>query len=330
MGKDKKKDKKDKKGKKDKKVKKDKGDKTDKKKDKKDKKGKKDKKKKKDKGGKRDLDLDPGDFEASDAELPVEEAQVRRQFEEATRGVSELTRDIAGSYQMGRAVKDEIIDSLHWLVDGAKAGDRLFFHYSGHGTQVADKGGDGLQEEDGMDEAICPADFRVRGLILDDQLHDILVEGVPEGAHLTAIMDCCHSGTALDPPYIYEAKSTSKSDMKMEEDKKQKKKKEKKKKKGKDKEKEKEKKVEGFHGHGDVVMFSGCDDSQVSADVVLEGSATGAVSFSLMTALITHGMKLSYADLLIEIKKILSARVKNVQYPQLTSNQANFDFGANF
>merc|ERR1712184_109349 len=103
-----------------------------------------------------------------------------------------------------------------------------------------------------------------------------------------------------------------------------------KKKKKKGKEKEKEKKVDGFHGHGDVVMFSGCDDSQVSADVVLEGSATGAVSFSLMTALITHGMKLSYADLLIEIKKILSARVKNVQYPQLTSNQANFDFGANF
>merc|ERR1711963_182225 len=183
MGKDKKKDKKDKK---DKKGKKDKGD----KKDKKDKKGKKDKKKKKkkDKGGKRDLDLDPGDFEASDDELPAEEAQVRRQFEEATRGSGELTRDLAGTYQMGRAVKDEIMDSLHWLMDGAQAGDRLFFHYSGHGTQVADKDGDGPQEEDGMDEAICPADFRVKGLIVDDILHDILVEGIPEGAHLTAIM----------------------------------------------------------------------------------------------------------------------------------------------
>ena len=39
-----------------------------------------------------------------------------------------------------------------------------------------------------MDEAICPADFRVKGLIIDDELHDILVEGIPEGAHLTAIM----------------------------------------------------------------------------------------------------------------------------------------------
>ena len=45
-------------------------------------------------------------------------------------------------------------------------------------------------EDDGMDEAICPADFRVNGLIVDDLLHEILVQKVPAGCQLTAIMVC--------------------------------------------------------------------------------------------------------------------------------------------
>lgn len=77
-------------------------------------------------------------------------------------------------------------------------------------------------------------------------------------------------------------------------------------------------------------MFSGCEDSQVSADVVLDGSATGAVSFSFMTALIANNMNLSYEDLLFEIKSILKKRVRNIQYPQLTCNQAEFDWGTKF
>merc|ERR1711974_141116 len=105
----------------------------------------------------------------------------------------------------------------------------------------------------------------------------------------------------------------------------EKKKKKQKKKKKKDKGKEeKTKAVTRNHGEGFVIMFSGCEDAQVSADVVLDGSATGAVSFSLMTALIANGMSLSYADLLMEIKKILEKRVRNVQYPQLTCNKSNF------
>ena len=176
-----------------------------------------------------------------------------------------------------------------------------------------------------MDEAICPADFRVKGLITDDVMHAILVKRLPEGVHLTVLMDCCHSGTALDLPFIYQAKSNSKSDMTMGA------KKPKKEKKGKkDKKDKKEDKKEKGVSQGTIVMFSGCADDQCSADVTLDGSATGAVSFSLMTSLIAHGMKLSYADLLLEIKKILEARVKNVQFPQLTASDANFDFGATF
>ena len=45
-----------------------------------------------------------------------------------------------------------------------------------------------ILEDDGKDEAICPADFRVKGVIVDDDLHDILVKNVPAGAQLVALM----------------------------------------------------------------------------------------------------------------------------------------------
>jgi len=49
-------------------------------------------------------------------------------------------------FQLMEPTKQNILDSLHWLVDKAKPGDRLFFHYSGHGTQVEDLDGDGKQK----------------------------------------------------------------------------------------------------------------------------------------------------------------------------------------
>lgn len=70
----------------------------------------------------------------------------------------------------------------------------------GHGGQTKDLDGD---EEDGYDEVIYPVDFRQVGHIVDDEMHAIMVAPLPPGVRLTAIFDSCHSGTALDLPYIY-------------------------------------------------------------------------------------------------------------------------------
>lgn len=41
------------------------------------------------------------------------------------------------------------------------------------------------------------------GHIVDDEMHRIMVQTLQPGVRLTAIFDSCHSGSALDLPYIY-------------------------------------------------------------------------------------------------------------------------------
>jgi len=93
-----------------------------------------------------------------------------------------------------------ILAAMQWLVKDAQPNDSFFFHYSGHGGQTEDLDGD---EDDGYDETIYPVDHEHAGVIIDDTMHDILIRPLPAGCRLTAIMDCCHSGSALDLPFIY-------------------------------------------------------------------------------------------------------------------------------
>lgn len=58
-------------------------------------------------------------------------------------------------------------------------------------------------EDDGYDEVIYPVDFRTTSHIVDDDMHRIMVQSLQPGVRLTAIFDSCHSGSALDLPYIY-------------------------------------------------------------------------------------------------------------------------------
>uniref|UniRef100_A0A7S2S7T5 Peptidase C14 caspase domain-containing protein n=1 Tax=Mucochytrium quahogii TaxID=96639 RepID=A0A7S2S7T5_9STRA len=95
-----------------------------------------------------------------------------------------------------------IMSAIDWLVEGAAANDSLFLHYSGHGGYVTDESGD---EKDGKDETLVPVDFQSSGQIIDDILFQELVMPVPENCQLTCVLDCCHSGTVLDLPYMIQA-----------------------------------------------------------------------------------------------------------------------------
>lgn len=94
-----------------------------------------------------------------------------------------------------RATKENILSRLKAMVNEAKAGDFLLFHFSGHGSQIRDRDGDELKDH--MDELICPYDMSWDGsFITDDMLNDIFSK-LPPNVLLEVIFDCCHSGTGL-------------------------------------------------------------------------------------------------------------------------------------
>lgn len=230
-----------------------------------------------------------------------------------------------------RPTSANIIAAMQWLVRDARPNDALFFHYSGHGGQTKDTDGD---EGDGYDETIYPVDFEQNGHIVDDTMHDIMVKPLPEGCRLTAIFDSCHSGSALDLPYIYSTEgkikepnlaaeagqgllsavtSYAKGDMggvlksamglyKTAA--------------GGQKKADKISKATRT-SPADVISFSGCKDSQTSADTQEAGQATGAMSFAFISSL-SNKHDQSYQELLVSIREIL--RAKYSQKPQLSSS----------
>ena len=80
---------------------------------------------------------------------------------------------------------------LQDLVADAASGDVLYFHFSGHGSNVPDTNGD---EADERDEILCPHDLDWAAPLLDDWVRTQL-DQIPEGVSLTFVSDCCHSGT---------------------------------------------------------------------------------------------------------------------------------------
>jgi hypothetical protein len=97
---------------------------------------------------------------------------------------------------------DNILAAYKKLVSEAQPGDAIFCHYSGHGGKVRDDDGD---EKDGYDETLVPLDYASKGQIRDDDLFKALIGPMPKGVVMTCVMDCCHSGTVLDLPYVFVA-----------------------------------------------------------------------------------------------------------------------------
>lgn len=229
---------------------------------------------------------------------------------------------------MSQPTKANILRAMHWLVKDAQPNDSLFFHYSGHGGQTPDLDGD---EDDGYDEVIYPVDFRVAGHIVDDEMHRIMVQSLRPGVRLTAIFDSCHSGSALDLPYVYSTSgvlkepnlakeagqgllgvvsayargdmggmmSTAMGFIKKAT-------------KGDD---VYERNLKTKTSPADVVMWSGSKDDQTSQDAQIAGQATGAMSWAFIAALRKNPQQ-SYVQLLNSIRDELSTKYS--QKPQLS------------
>lgn len=99
-----------------------------------------------------------------------------------------------------QVTKTTVQTEWKWLLEDAKPGDQLVFHFSGHGSYVPDTGAnasDDLDAADGYDEITCLYDmdfYDPETYIRDDEWNQMLQQ-LPSEVRLTIVMDNCHSGT---------------------------------------------------------------------------------------------------------------------------------------
>ncbi|KAG9645706.1 metacaspase, partial [Aureobasidium melanogenum] len=91
-----------------------------------------------------------------------------------------------------------ILAAMDWLV--SEEHTTCFFHYSGHGGQIDDPSG---KRPSGLLDTIVPVNYQDNGMIDSDMLHKHLVSKLPPTSTLFLILDCCHSGSSLELPFVY-------------------------------------------------------------------------------------------------------------------------------
>ncbi|MDR4507748.1 MAG: caspase family protein [Candidatus Brocadiaceae bacterium] len=225
--------------------------------------------------------------------------------------------------------RNNLMDRLDWLIDEAKEGDVLFFHFSGHGSQVLDRNGDEL--EDSMDEILCLYDMDFRNsdsYLLDDDFNDI-VDRLPKGVNLTVCIDSCHSGTAtrdigllaselqipvmkiktqsrfIEPPSDIGLRNYGNSlkirrlGAKTRE----------------------EKRTTGYENStANHVLLSGCMDEQTAADAFLNNDYHGAFTYYFCKTIRESGGVITYQELIKKVQNRLALNSFS-QIPQLNGNQ---------
>jgi len=177
-----------------------------------------------------------------------------------------------------------IIRVLEKSVKNLGKDDILFVAYSGHGSSIKDRDND---ESDGKDECLVPCDYLTGGMVTDDELRNILSQGV-EGSKIFCLFDSCHSGTALDLPFNLEDIAQKKS------------------------------KKEVYLPNADVWLLSGCIDAGTSSDIEVRNERGGALTFSFL-ATVQHSKTMT--ELLRNVRDHIKNNNLSKQLAQLSSTR---------
>jgi hypothetical protein len=198
-----------------------------------------------------------------------------------------------------RATTTAILERLSWLVNGVREGDRLLFHYSGHGAQLPTRSPSG--EVDKLDEVICPVDFDFTDEhAIRDKMFARIFSKVPAGVSFVWVSDSCHSGDltkdlrrkprAMPLPIdiawrLETAKRNDRKPLSF---------------------------VHAINGYN-VALISGCRSDQTSADADFNDRANGAMTRALLDELSERGaMDRPLPKLVDGLRK----RLKQMDYEQ--------------
>jgi hypothetical protein len=183
-----------------------------------------------------------------------------------------------------KPTRDVILASFAKFLASGAEGDLLFFSYSGHGSYTLDRNNN---EKTGNDEMIIASDLKG---IVDDELKSLIQTNLKKNVTLFALFDSCFSGTVLDLKYQYldslanDASTVNKNETET---------------------------------IGNVIMISGCSDTQTSADAFVDKKYQGAMTWAFISA-ISESTTLSWRDLLIKMRDKLNTS-DFTQLPQLSS-----------
>lgn len=184
-----------------------------------------------------------------------------------------------------KPTKANIMAALDWLVSGLTAGQNVLFHFSGHGGRVRDTNGD---EVSGMDSCLYALGM---GTIIDDELRTALAARVPAGCKCLVLLDCCHSGTAVDLRYRWQTPSTGQLTYT---------------------------EAKAYpKTAGSVLFLSGCRDEEYAMDTVgKDDRPCGAMTMALLDTWRTYGAGIKLKYLLWDVRKYLKDNGYS-QVPQL-------------
>lgn len=226
------------------------------------------------------------------------------------------------------ATTANILERLEWLVGGAQPGDVLFFHYSGHGSQMIDSKYDTDEEPDGLDEIICPVDLNWRDKVINDDQLKAVFDKVPAGVNLTVVLDCCHSGSGMDHTNQYQPlgaglarefgpDSPNRSrllpmpadianrGLGLEL-------------------KPRDRVVQSRNIDQTGLMISGCQSTQTSADAWIDNRYIGAATHALTSLLAAHNYDVTYKQLVEEMNNFMVGH-NFTQRPELNGSVALFE-----
>lgn len=205
-----------------------------------------------------------------------------------------------------QATGNAILSAVDRLIGLSKKGDTLVIQYSGHGSFIRDENND---EDDSVDECLCPYDIMDNGPIVDDQIYE-LSQQIKPGVRALMISDSCHSGTVakfapiMTPPSTKNVNSPqrtirfmppsnflSKKEISKLSD---------------------NKKYSPISRGGYLLLMAGCQDWEYSYDAYFNGRPNGAFSFVAIESLSKISTKATYIQWINAIRKMLPSR----QYPQ--------------
>lgn len=134
--------------------------------------------------------VDPDHYQGWSGPLTACEADAQDMQEIATSGGFSPTILLTTD-----ATRSNVIDIMSKAADQLESGDIFFLSYSGHGGTIKDLNFD---EDDNLDETWCLYD----GQLVDDELYKLFGQ-FQSGVRIFVLSDSCHSGTVVKMAYYY-------------------------------------------------------------------------------------------------------------------------------